>query len=88
MYTNKIAELSSFKQQNNTAVFVWLYEGTKDPEVFDTLPAWFAGGLDVDFHKNVLRCTVFTAVICGHSEFVHALLAVVQLLCVLDVACS
>lgn len=58
------------------------------PEVFDTLPGWFAGGLDVDFDKDVLRCTVFTAIVRSHGEFVHAFLAIVQLLCVLDVTCS
>lgn len=51
-----------------------------------TLPAWFAGGLDVDLDKDVLRGPVLPAVVGGHRQLVHALLAVVEFLCVLDVA--
>lgn len=51
-----------------------------------TLPAWFAGGLDVDLDEDVLGGPVLPAVVGGHGQLVHALLAVVELLCVLDVA--
>lgn len=51
---------------------------------FDTLPAGFAGGLDADLDQDVLGGAVLSAVVGGHRQLVHVLLAVAQLLCVLD----
>lgn len=53
-------------------------------ESFDTLPAGFAGGLDADLDQNILRGAVFSTVVGGHSQLVHALFAIAQLLRVLD----
>lgn len=55
-------------------------------EICDTLPAGFAGRLDTDLDQNVLGGPVLPAVVGGHSQLVHVLFAVVQFLCVLDVA--
>lgn len=51
------------------------------------MPAGFAGGLDADLDQDVLGGTVLPTVVGGHSQLVHALFAVAQLLCVLDEAC-
>lgn len=53
---------------------------------FGTLPAGFASGLDADLDQNVLGGPVLSTVVGRHSQLVHALLAVAQLLCVLDEA--
>ena len=51
------------------------------------MPAGFAGGLDADLDQDVLGGAVLPTVVGGHSQLVHALFAVAQLLCVLDEAC-
>lgn len=43
---------------------------------FNTLPAWFAGGLDADLDQYVLRGTVLPTVVSGHSQLVHAFFAI------------
>lgn len=55
-------------------------------ESFDTLPTGFAGWFDTDLDQNVLRGTVLSTVVGGHSQLIHALFAVAQFLCVLDEA--
>lgn len=55
-------------------------------EAFGTLPAGLAGGLDADLDQNIFRGSVLSAVISSHSQLVHALFSIVQLLCVFDEA--
>lgn len=50
----------------------------------DTLPAGFAGGLDVDLDQDVFGGAVLPTVVGRHRQLVHVLFAVAQLLCVLD----
>lgn len=56
-------------------------------ESFDTLPAGFAGWLDADLDQNILRGSVLSTIVGGHSQLIHALFAIAQFLCVFDESC-